>query len=296
MKGPKSNSRIVGMLVFTMVQVYWGVTTILMQNALHYMSSFAYTMLRFVPAGIVLLLLFGKRLYRNFSKDLLLHGALLGVYQVIPMECMVVALNYTTASSVAFLTQLTFVIVPVLRCITLRRKPSFLLVGTIVSLIVGFTLFSNVSGLWNVGNLICIAAAGFNAMGILSVGKYTRSDDPMLLASIQVAVCGVCSIPIWLFSPGGVDWCVESVTILFLTGIIGSALACVLSLYGQSKLEPITVSFGTLLQPIFSMIGSAIIPNVLGQTEPIRWYMVAGTVIMIAALTNYIKCTSGEPI
>ena len=43
---------------------------------------------------------------------------------------------------------------------------------------------------------------------------------------------------------------------------------------------------------IFAMIGAAVFVDPQGHTEPIRWYMLVGTVIILAALSNYIRKTA----
>ena len=71
----------VGVALISAVMVYWGVTTVLMKHALIYMSSTTYIMLRFTSAAVLVLILFGKKLYKQRSKRLLWHGMVLGLFQ-----------------------------------------------------------------------------------------------------------------------------------------------------------------------------------------------------------------------
>lgn len=69
----------VGVALISTVMIYWGVTTVLMKHALAYMSSTTYIMLRFTSAAVLVLLIFGRKLYQQKSKILLWHGLILGL-------------------------------------------------------------------------------------------------------------------------------------------------------------------------------------------------------------------------
>ena len=296
---PESSSaprrRIPGAVFLCCVEIYWGLTTVLMKFALSYMSSVTYIMLRFVIAGALIALLFGRRLRQALSRRLLLHGILLGLLQVIPLECTVLALNYTSASNSIFIAQLSFVLVPLMECIHKRRLPDRLLVLTTLALLIGLAIFASPTEILNPGNLICLASAVFNSLSILAVRSFVRFDPPALLGAVQLITSGLVGLLIWLPQRGGVIWCAQTVWILLLTSVVGSAVGYLVYIFGQSRAEPITVSFIALLQPIFAMVGAAIFANPDGQTEPIRWYMLVGTVIILAALGKYIHKTAAPP-
>ena len=113
----------VGVALISTVMIYWGVTTVLMKHALAYMSSTTYIMLRFTSAAVLVLLIFGRKLYQQKSKILLLHGLILGLLQIIPMECTTFAMYFTSASNSVFIGQLSFIIVPLMECIMKKNLP-----------------------------------------------------------------------------------------------------------------------------------------------------------------------------
>ena len=284
--------RIPGAVFLCCVETYWGLTTVLMKFALDYMSSMTYIMLRFVIAGTLILLLFGRRLWLARSRRLFLHGFILGLLQVIPLECTVLALNYTSASNSIFIAQLSFVLVPLMECIYRMRLPIRLLALTALSLIIGLAIFASPTEILNFGNLICLISAVFNSLSILAVQKYVQFDSPLLLGAVQLVTSGLVGFLIWLPQRSGVLWCSQTIWILLLTSVVGSTGGYLIYIFGQARTEPITVSFLALLQPIFAMIGAAVFVDPQGHTEPIRWYMLVGTVIILAALSNYIRKTA----
>ena len=287
MKNTKSES--VGLILVGLVSVYWGFTTVLMKHALLYMSSTTYIVLRFVIAAALVLPVYADRIRRNMGRSLLLHGCVLGLLQLIPMEGTAIALQYTTAANSVFISQLSFVFVPLIQCLLIRRLPDRMLVSAIFFLLAGLAVFSDVGrdGL-SAGSLICVSTALFNAINVLCVKRFSATDDAVCLGVLQIAFCALFSIPVWLVNPGTVQWCADSVSILFFTSVLGSAVAFVASVSGQARTVPVKVSFLGLLQPIFAMLGGAVLPDEFGRVEEITSNMVLGSAIILMTLALYL--------
>lgn len=279
-----------GIALVSIVMSYWGITTVLMKYALAYMSSVTYIMLRFTVAAVLVLILFGKRLCREGYPRLFLHGAILGVLQIIPMECSTIAMYFTSASNSVFISQLSFVFVPLIECVIQRRPPDKRLLKTVVFLLGGLVIFSNVlfTGL-NIGDIISAVSAVFNSFALMGLKKFAEEDDSKLLGGLQIVFASVISIAIWIFIPGSMEICTDSLMILFLTGVIGTALAFVLLAMGQAKTSSSNAAFLSLLQPVCGMIGACFIADRYGHTEEITWYKLIGAVIIIFSLIMYLK-------
>lgn len=286
----------VGVALISAVMVYWGVTTVLMKHALIYMSSTTYIMLRFTSAAVLVLILFGKKLYKQRSKRLLWHGMVLGLFQIIPMECTTFAMYFTSASNSVFIGQLSFIMVPLMECIIRKRMPERKLIRTGGFLLFGLIIFSNVlvTGL-NIGDMISIISAFFNACSILALKKFTAEDDSTLLGVLQITCASLISLAVWGVNPGTVRWCGGSVSILFFTGVIGTAAAFVILAVGQSKTTSVNAAFLNLIQPVCAMLGAYFIADEMGNIEPITVYKVIGAVIIIGSLIMYLReGSSGE--
>lgn len=138
-----------GLLLVSGVMVYWGFTTVMMKHALVYMSSATYIMARFLVASVPLLILYGRKLKGSLSKKLLLHGCILGVLEMIPMQTSTLALHYTSAANSVFVSQLSFVFVPLMQCLLSRKLPSRTLLITIAWLLGGAVGFRRCVPQWN---------------------------------------------------------------------------------------------------------------------------------------------------
>ena len=278
-----------GLLLVSGVMVYWGFTTVMMKHALVYMSSATYIMARFLVASVPLLILYGRKLKGSLSKKLLLHGCILGVLEMIAMQTSTLALHYTSAANSVFVSQLSFVFVPLMQCLLSRKLPSRTLLITIAWLLGGLWVFADVSrngigtGIW-----LSVISALFRSVSILCLKRFAASDDPQLLGVLQVCFCALSSIPVWMVDPGGIQWCPASIGILFFTGILGSAVAFVLYNAGQARTTPIKVSFLNLIQPVFAMLGAAVLVDAAGRVERITSNMMVGSVLILSALSAYL--------
>lgn len=279
----------VGLLLVSSVLLYWGFTTVMMKHALVYMSSTTYTMARFLVAAIPLLPLYGRKLAGQMTRKLFLHGCVLGLLEMIPMQTSTLALSYTSTANVVFVSQLSFVLVPLAQCILFKKLPSLSLILTICFLLLGLGIFSQVAicGI-GIGTLLSVLTALGRCCSILCVKRFVETDDPLMLGVLQILTCALFSIPVWLTAPSRIQWCTGSVSILFFTGVIGSAVAFLAYIVGQAKTTPITVSFLNLIQPIVSMIGAAVLADPAGNTEPITGNMILGSAIILLTLTSYL--------
>lgn len=278
-----------GLLLVSGVMVYWGFTTVMMKHALVYMSSATYIMARFLVASVPLLILYGRKLKGSLSKKLLLHGCILGVLEMIPKQTSTLALHYTSAANSVFVSQLSFVFVPLMQYLLSRKLPNRTLLITIAWLLGGLWVFADVSrngigtGIW-----LSVISALFRSVSILCLKRFAASDDPQLLGVLQVCFCALSSIPVWMVDPGGIQWCPASIGILFFTGILGSAVAFVLYNAGQARTTPIKVSFLNLIQPVFAMLGAAVLVDAAGRVERITSNMMVGSVLILSALSAYL--------
>lgn len=278
-----------GLFLVGSVLIYWGFTTVMMKHALLYMSPVTYIMVRFLAASAPLLVLYGRKLRLFANPRLILHGCILGILEMVPMQTSTLSLNYTSTANSVFVSQLSFVFVPLIQCFFVRKPPSRRLWFTVVFLLLGLGIFSDVlhSGI-GAGSLLSVVTAIFRSISILCLKRFTATDDAKLLGVLQVLFCALSSIPVWLAMPGSVQWCAPSIAILFFTGILGSAAAFVIYNAGQALTTPIKVSFLNLIQPVFAMLGAAVLADPSGHVEAVTSNMIIGSILILATLAGYL--------
>lgn len=282
-------NKIIGPVLVAAVMIYWGFTTILQKHAMLYMSSTAYIMVRFVLAAVLVLPVYWVRLRKAANRSLVLHGCILGLLELIPMETSMLALKYTTAANSVFISQLSFVFVPLIQCMVRRRLPEKKLVITIAALLAGLAVFADIRNTdIGTGAVFSVITALFHSFHILCIKRFSKTDDGELLGALQILFCAIFSVPVWLVKPCTITWCTDSVIVLFLTGVIGTAVCFVAHVAGLTRTNPVNASFLGLLQPIFAMIGGAIIMNERGQFESITPNMLIGSTVILVSLTLFL--------
>lgn len=271
------------------VNVYWGLTQVLIKHALLYMSSGTYTALRFGTAALVLVAICLVRRER-IDRRTLLHGVVLGTLVAGQTLLNSFALYFTSTANSVFIAQLSIVVVPLYYLIRNRKAPSRAYLVAVVSMVVGLMIFANVfKGSFNLGDMVVVLSMLTICGQIIYGARVTAHDDLFQLAVVQMVSAAAVSI-VAALPQGGftVAWTPESVAIILLTGVIGSGVCNSLRLVAQKHLAPIVISFINILHPIFAMVGAAVIPNALGEVEPIIGYKVVGAAIMIAGMVFYL--------
>lgn len=270
------------------VNVYWGLTQVLIKHVLLYMPSSAYTAIRFWSAAVLMAVLLAMKREMP-SRETLKHGVVLGSMVAAQTLLNSASLYFTSTANSVFITQLSIVVVPAYYMWKSHIGPSRNYIIAVVVMLFGLSIFADVlHGALNVGDLIVVMSMLTISVQIVYGARVAAHDDLFQLSAIQMivaaAVSGVAAIPQGFEA----EWNPTSVGIIILTGVIGSGACNSLRLVAQKYVEPTAVSFINILHPVFAMIGAAIIPNEFGQTEPILWFKLVGSVIMIMGMVFYL--------
>lgn len=277
----------VDLIKLSLVNVYWGITTILMKHALLYMNSSTYVGLRML-IGAVFIVLFSKKIKLDIKT--IIYGVILGLLLVLNMEILVLGLNYTSATNSVFISQLTLVVVPLMYCLIYKQKPAKNLVITIVIMLAGLAILSNTyNNGFNAGDLLTLISVICNSIGIILASSFTKECSTNDLSFVRLVFAGMVCFIISLFTKFSISVNLYSMMILFLTGFIGTGLAYTMQLESQKNLTPLTVSIIGILNPIFGMIGAAIIADTNGVVETMSANKIIGAIIIIMALVYYFK-------
>jgi len=254
------------LLVITMI---WGASFPMMKMVLQYIPAYAYLSMRFLLATVIMLVIFHKNL-KKMSKEVLLHGGVIGAFMFGGMAFQVIGLYTTSASNSGFITGLNVVIVPIIAAVLLKKRPDRSSIIGIVTAFVG--LFFLAGGLrfdFNYGDFLTFLCAVCWAFQIIFIDKFTQTEDASLLAIISVGFIGVVSTGIWLTADVGkpVEMNTTVLLILLFTGILGTALAFGGQTIAQKYTTPTNTALILTVEPVFAAIFAMIIPNAQGITE-----------------------------
>ena len=253
MSEPHGRQRLLGEVALICMAAVWGLTFVMVQNAVALLPTMAFLGYRFAPAALLVALLFHRRL-RTLSAAGWRAGALMGAFLTAGYILQTLGLEQTTASSAGFITGLFVVLTPLLGALFLRdRVPAIAWAAAGVSA-AGLYLLSGGSGDFNLrgDGLVLLCAVAF-AAHILVTARAVRSHDVGALLAVQLGVCGLACLAIAapageLEAPAG--WTVWSA--LIVTSLVASALGFFVQTYAQQHAPPSRTALILAIEPAFA--------------------------------------------
>lgn len=181
------------------VAMMWGSTFLIVQHAVRVLPPMAFNSVRFLGAALLLafiITVFYRSQWRRISGKMLLHACLLGLFLFIGYAFQTAGLLYTTTSNTGFITGLSVVLVPFISYALLKHAISrFTWISALLAAAGLYLLTFTGSGMHlNQGDLLVfVCAIGF-ALHIGYTGVYAGHYPSLLLAALQMAVVGICSL------------------------------------------------------------------------------------------------------
>lgn len=237
----------------------WGLTFVIIKDALAGIGPFYFVALRFLLALALLILLYWQRL-AAVNVTTLLVGAWIGLFLLGGYVFQTLGLLYTGPATAGFVNGLAVVVVPVFYAIIYRRLPGPLVLTGVISATLGLaflTLTTGSAGI-NPGDFLILCGAICFGLHIIMVGHYAMryNHDPVLLAMVQIAVTALGGLGLALalerFPTGGISLSVWAA--LIFTALPATALALVIQNTVQRYTAPTQTAIILTMEPVFAAI------------------------------------------
>jgi drug/metabolite transporter (DMT)-like permease len=189
----KLKKEIVADISLMFAAAMWGGGFVAVKDALDNVKPFYMIAIRFIFAGLILGIIFIKRM-KNINKKDLVSGLIIGVFLFLGFAAQTIGLQYTTAGKQAFLTGVYVVIVPFFVWVMYKKAPDkYSTVGAVLTL--AGIAFLTLQGNFNInkGDLLTLLCAVFFSFHILSVGYFGNKCDVVSLSVIQFLVAAILS-------------------------------------------------------------------------------------------------------
>lgn len=249
-----------GRLALLTAAVIWGSSFIVMKDTVDHIPVFQLLAIRFILAGILLALLFRKRLMTS-GKQLLSHGAVCGVLLLSAYATQTFGLMTTTPGTNAFLTAVYCVMVPFMAWGFHRKRPTSYNWVAAVLCIAGIGLIS-LSGDLSIGlgEGLTLLSGVFYALHIMALSHFGERDDPVALTIVQFAVVALLSWAATLLTERGAAFPAPAVwpQLLYLT-VFATAATLVLQSVGQSLTPPSQSAILLSLESVFGVLFSVML-------------------------------------
>ena len=235
------------------IAAVWGLTFVMVQDAIELLPTMAFLGYRFLPAALLVAVVFHRQL-RELSPAGWRAGLAMGVFLTAGYVFQTLGLEETSASNTGFITGLFVVFTPLLGWVFLRdRLPTIAWIGAATSAI-GLYLLSGSGGDFTLrgDGLVLLCAVAF-AAHILVTARGVRDHDVGALLVVQLGVCGMICLAIAtaagdLETPrGGTVW-----SALIVTSLVASALGFFVQSYAQQHASPARTALILASEPAFA--------------------------------------------
>ncbi|MGE5397649.1 MAG: DMT family transporter, partial [Chitinophagales bacterium] len=249
-------------------------------------SPFAYLTLTNGVASLILVIVFFQRL-RELDRKTLQRSLVLAAIICGNLLLERLGISMIPASTASFVASLNIVFVPLL-LLMFKRKPSANNVLGIVLILTGLICTSGLKPgePVNYGVLIMAAACLCMSVYIITVDRFTKASDPLLLGIGQIFFTAVLGFLMWFAEEPrtffAVDYTNQILANVFLLAFFAKAYAYIMLMFSQKYASPIAVTVIASTEPVVTMVLALLIPNSFGQTEYLTSAKMIGAVFIVA--------------
>lgn len=181
-------------LLLLSVAIAWGVTFLMVQDAINTTPVYAFLFFRFAIASILMFFIAFKFL-NQINKKTIFYGIILGIFLFSAFATQTFGLSYTKSSIVAFITGLNVICVPFLAYFIFKDHiKKNVLIATFIA-VIGLYLLT-MSGALTIGKgeLLTLMCAFLFALQIIYTGKFSKEVNVFLLVLFQLITVAVLSL------------------------------------------------------------------------------------------------------
>ena len=247
---------------------FFGITFVLVQDAIEDITPTAYVTLRFL-IGFAAIAPFAwviARRHRDPAGLLWKAGAVAGALLLAGYITQTVGLQYTESSTSAFITGLYAIFTPIIEAIVRRRLPPAAVCGGIAIATGGLFLLTGAELSMGRGELLTLLCALSFAVWIVYQGVYANRLHTIPFMAVQMGVLAMLSAPFTAATGIGQLTALALFAAAF-TGIACSAVALSLQLYGQRRVSPSRSALILLMEPVFAGVAGYLGGERLGPVK-----------------------------
>lgn len=270
------------------VAISWGVTFLMVQEAIASVPVYAFLFYRFLIAT-VLMFIFSYNRVKNINKEVVIYGVVLGCALFGGFATQTFGLLYVKSSIVAFITGFNVIFVPFLAYVFFKDKVrKNVLFGSFVALIGLY--FLTMSGVltFGYGEILVLVCALMFAIHIVLTGKFSTKADVFLIVSFQFLTVMILSL-VFSLSLEEVTFNISFDYVVLKAIIITALIATVYAFLIQTYYQQYTTASKTAI--IFTMepVSAAFFGVYVGNEFLSFTQILGACLIIIATLLTEIK-------
>jgi drug/metabolite transporter (DMT)-like permease len=262
------------------VAAVWGLTFVMVQDAIEQLPPFAFLAYRFIPAAAIVAAIFWRPL-RRMPPEGWRAGLVMGVFLTAGYIAQTLGLEHTTASNAGFITGLFVVLTPLFGALLFGLRPpraAWLAAGVSAA---GLLLLSGAGGDFELSGdgAVFLCACAF-ALHILVTGRAVERFDVGALVAVQLGCCGlICLVAAAVAGDlevprGGTVW-----SALIVTSLLASAMGFLVQTYAQQHASPSRTALILAAEPAFAGLFGYLLQD--ERLSAVAW---TGALLILAAI------------
>tara|TARA_B100000029_G_scaffold234745_1_gene231976 strand:- start:36 stop:908 length:873 start_codon:yes stop_codon:yes gene_type:complete len=251
-----SENKTIAQICLVITTAIWGITFIMVKEALNDAPPYAFATWRFLIATICNFLFIFLQ-FKSFTKMEIIGGIFCGILLHAGYAFQNYGLQLTSASKSAFITGTSILIVPFILWIFQNKKVQLRAWLAVIIALIGLFLLINPTGSdVNLGDIITIGCSVAFAGHIVLQDKYMKKDASILrFFFIQLLTVTILSYSSYLvIDTQTIIWSKRLITALLITGIFATFIAIGFMVWAQKLLSPTQTALIFALEPVFAAI------------------------------------------
>ena len=270
--------RRVAVAALVAVTAVWGLTFVVVKDAIERMPTMDFLAERFTLAAVVMVAVRPPAL-RRIDPVALRRGIVLGLVLGGAYIAQTVGLEDISPAVSGFLTGLFVVLTPVVGAVLLRARPGREVWVAVMLATAGLALISLRGASFGGGeSLTLLCALGF-AIHIVGLAAWTDQSDLWALSIVQlVTAATLCAV---VAAPGGITRPPDAASVfaLVLTAVFATAVAYAVQTWAQRRLAASQVAIVLTMEPVFAGVFA-----VLFAAQVLSWSLIIGGAAIVVAM------------
>ena len=283
----------------------WGTTFTVVKDVSKSIDPFLLSGLRNLIATLALFIYLGitKNWKNLLNKDSLKSGFVLGVLLGTIYISQTIGIIFTSANHSAFITCSAVIMVPIILFLFGWEKFNRKQTLSIIMVAIGLFLLTLKSGLsiFNIGDLITLAAAVICALHIVFSGLYVRKYNFLSLIFYQFFFAGIVSFA-GLFSKQALNnfppilFENDAIFNVLYLGLLGTLFCYFVTVWGQKHISTTYVALIFSLEPLFASVTNYFILNeVFTKKEFIGAVIIFGGILLYSIPKKWLSVFRNKP-
>ena len=266
------------------VSAAWGLSFVVMKDAIQRQSVNNFLFTRFTLAVIVMILIRPQTI-KLFNKDLLQRGGLAGIFLGLGYIAQTLGLERTGAAITGFITGLYVVLTPLIASFVLKEKITKFTWFCIAVATFGLGLLSIRGFSVGIGEMFVLASAVLFAAHIIALSKWSSGRDVYAMTVIQLTICAILAglasaVEGYSLPPDRGVW-----SVVIFTAVFATAVAFIVQTWSQAHMSATKVAVILTMEVVFA----ALFAILLGGERLTLQTAIGGILVVVAMYLIVLK-------